>query len=273
MYDGYSWDGKTKLLNPWSLLNFFMDKQFNFYWYASGSPRFLMELIKKKPASYTSIKNYKITENILDAVDIANIHIESLLFQTGYLTVKEVPPSISASTYILDIPNHEVKEVFDLQILSTLTNNIKVMTGQMPSEIIDALKAGDLQAMLSVLRRLFASIPYQLHVDLEAYYHSVFYAVMSVLGFDISAEVSTSKGRIDAVLELSDKVYVIEFKYIKCPEGATSEAKAVLFEKALDAAMEQIMTRGYDTKYKKSTKKIYKAAFAFLGRDEIEMRI
>ena len=143
--------------------------------------------------------------------------------------------------------------------------------------------------VLDILRGLFASIPYNLHVNLEAYYHSIFYAVMTILGFDMDAEVSTSKGRIDAVLELEDKVYVFEFKYCKCPPGAGEAEKQSLFEAALAEAMAQINGRGYSDKYmvkhiggsndaKTGTptsapaKTIYQAAFAFLGRDEIEMK-
>ena len=95
---------------------------------------------------------------------------------------------------------------------------------------------------------------------------------MNVLGFKIDAEVAVSKGRIDAALELDDKVYVIEFKFSSCPDGAGDEEKARLFEAALSEGMGQIHARGYHKKYAGSGKTVYLAAFAFLGRDEIEMR-
>jgi len=95
---------------------------------------------------------------------------------------------------------------------------------------------------------------------------------MTLLGFDIDVEVSASRGRIDAVLELGNKVYVMEFKYEKCPLDASDDEKKKLFEAALDGAMKQINDRGYCDKYKGGGKTVYTAAFAFLGRDEIEMR-
>ena len=107
----------------------------------------------------------------------------------------------------------------------------------------------------------------------EAYYHSIFIALMNVLGFDMSVEVSTATGRIDAVLELGDKVYILEFKYSYCPPEATPEDKAALFQKALDEGIGQIKDKGYSKKYSSSGKKIYQAAFAFLGRDDIEMKV
>ena len=136
----------------------------------------------------------------------------------------------------------------------------------------EALRTGDLHNLLEILKGLFASIPYQLHIDREAYYHSIFYAVMSVLGFDMEAEVSTSKGRIDAVLELEDKVYVMEFKYRDCKPDAAPEAKCELFDKALEEGMKQIKEIGYAGKFIGSGKEIRLASFAFLGRGDIEMR-
>ena len=140
-------------------------------------------------------------------------------------------------------------------------------------EVSRALDAGDLSKMLEIMRGFFASIPYHLHVDLEAYYHSIFYAFMSALGFDMDLEVAVSKGRVDAILELDDKVYVMEFKYRKCPPDTGVEDKQKLFAEALDEAMEQMNSRGYGTKYQGSGKAVYEAAFVFLGRDEIEMRV
>jgi len=128
-----------------------------------------------------------------------------------------------------------------------------------------------LQTVLERLRGLFASIPYQLHIAEEAYYHSIFYAVMNMLGFDVYAEVSTSRGRIDAVLELSDRVYIMEFKYAECQKGASVEEKQTLFEATLTEGMGQIEAKGYADRYRGSGKTVYKAAFAFLGRDEIQM--
>ena len=272
-YDGYSWDGRTKFLNPFSLLNFFSDRKIGSYWYETGTPGFLIDLIKKKPESYLVFYKMKITERVLNTFDIERIELEPLLFQTGYLTIVDVEETKGPPVYVLDIPNYEVKEAFSQQILSALTECGDVRAGQAQMEIGKALETGDLHKMLGMLRGLFASIPYELHIDEEAYYHSIFYAAMTLLGFDIDAEVSVSKGRIDAVLELGKKIYVMEFKYVKYPRDADDGTKKKLVDTALDKAMEQINDRGYIDKYRGSGKKIFKAAFAFLGRDDIEMRV
>ena len=272
-YDGYSWDGKTKVLNPFSLLNFLFQERFYGFWYASGTPKFLLDIVKKNPEAYANRGSIIINENMLDSIEIDNIAIEPLLFQTGYLTVKNITHTASAPVYILDTPNFEVKEAFNLHIISALTDNDSVKTGRMRLAIDRALHAGDLRDMLEILRGFFASIPYNLHIDQEAYYHSIFFAFMNALGFDMSVEVSVSKGRIDAVLELDEKVYIMEFKYINCPHDASDEKKRKLFDDALSAAVRQLIDRGYSGKYKGSCKTIYQAAFAFLGRGEIEMTI
>jgi hypothetical protein len=272
-YDGYSWDGVTRLLNPFSLLGFFIDRKFKSHWYSSGTPRFLVEMIKAKPETYTALKNLAITERMMDTFDIDSIEIEPLLFQTGYLTVKEVLQTKSSPQYVLDMPNHEVREAFSQQIVAALTQSGEVKADRTHIEITRALESGDLAKMLAQLRSLFASIPYQIHVAKEAYYQSIFYAVMTMLGFDIDAEVSTSHGRIDAVLELDDRVYIMEFKYKDCPEKASDEQKQKLFDNALDETMKQIDENRYADKYISSGKTVQKAAFAFLGRGDIEMRM
>ena len=272
-YDGYSWDGETRVINPFSLLSFFRRERFAAFWYASGTPKFLIDLIKKRPESYTNLKNLKMTEFMLDSADLEKISIEPLLFQSGYLTVKEIPLIADEPIYILDMPNNEVRRAFNLHILASFAERDAEFTGQFRMNLNDALHKGDLQQMLELMRGFFASIPYELHVDIEAYYHSIFYALMTVLGFDMSVEVSVSKGRVDAILELDDKVYLMEFKYKKSSPDASDEDRRKLFEEALDEAMKQIKDREYAAKYQGSGKTIYQAAFAFLGRGDIELKV
>ena len=273
-HDGYSWDGSTKLLNPYGLISFFQHEEFKSFWYASGSPTYLIDLIKQKPESIPELKDLVILESALDAIDIKNLEIGSLLFQTGYLTVAErmQPDQNRAPEYLLEIPNFEVRDAFFRQLTAGLVEKEHIVTDGYYLQIKKALEAGDMQGILNVLKSLFSGIPYQLHVDAKAYYHSIFVAVMNVLGFKTGAEVSVSRGRIDADLELGDKIYVFEFKYEKCPPGADEETKRKISEKALENGMKQIREEGYANKYTGSGKTLYLAAFAFLGRDSIEMR-
>ena len=271
-YDGYSWDGTTRLINPFSLLSFFLQNRFSGFWYSSGTPAFLIKLIKENPSSFLSLNKLEISERSLDTFDIHKMKIVPLMFQTGYLTVGERRFRGDSESYVLRMPNLEVKEAFYLSIIEEFTEN-EDNTEAAYWQIKDSLKTGDLDSILLVLKSLFASIPYQLHIRREAYYHSIFIALMNVLGFQCNAEVSTATGRIDAVLELDDKVYIVEFKYNDCPQDATPEEKAEMFKKALVEGIVQIKDKGYSKKYSTCGKKVYQAAFAFLGKDEIEMMV
>jgi len=168
------------------------------------------------------------------------------------------------------MPNLEVREAFNLSITADFTENDEDFTENAYWRMKESLRTGDLQDVLVILRSLFASIPYELHIAKEAYYHSIFYAIINVLGFDVDAEASVSGGRVDAVLELEDKVYIMEFKYMGCAPETPSSDKQKLFDKALEEGMRQIESRGYAKKYAGNGKEIIKAAFAFLGRDDIE---
>jgi hypothetical protein len=272
-YDGYSWDGETKLINPFSLLSLFMKKRIYSFWYASGTPSFLIKLLKEKPSSYLSLSNLRMSERSLDSVDIRKMSAAPLLFQAGYLTVESVSYNPPPAAYNLCMPNLEVIEAFNLNLIAEFTENDQDFTESSYWEIKQSLQSGNLEVMLSILKSLFASIPHQLHVNREAYYHSIFYAIMTILGFDIDAEVSVSGGRIDATLELDSSVYVMEFKYLDCSSEANAEVKRNMIDKALDDGMAQIANKGYANKFKNSNKAVRIAVLVFTGRDEIEMRI
>ena len=269
-YDGYSWDGETRVINPFSLLGFFIRKRFSSFWYESGTPKFLLDVIKKRPQGYTDLRELEIGENSL-TFDIEKIAAGPLLFQSGYLTIKAAFHHPPPPYYRLAMPNYEVREAFNLHIIDEFTEKKEPFAETACRKIKASLETGDLQNMLGTLRALFASIPYQIHMKHEYYYHSIFYAVMNLLGFEIEAEVLVAGGRIDAVLELDDKVYIVEFKYENCPRGASSGEKKKLFARALDEGMRQITEKGYAKRFA-GGKQITLAAFAFLGGDDIEMK-
>jgi len=272
-YDGYSWDGATRVINPFSLLSFFEQERFSSFWFSSGTPKFLVSLIKTKPASFLALKNLELSERSLDSFDIHKMSLAPLLFQTGYLTVDKKRHQGVIESYLLKMPNLEVREAFNLNIAADFTGNDDNFTETAYWQMKESLRTGDLQNMLATLRSLFASIPYELHISKEAYYHSIFYAIINLLGFSIDAEASVSGGRVDAVLEFEDKVYIMEFKYVDCAPGTPESDKRKLFDKALQEGLNQIESRGYAKKYAASGKEIIKAAFAFLGRDDIELKL
>ena len=272
-YDGYSWDAKTRVINPFALLSFITEERFVAFWFASGTPKFLMDLVKKDSQAYISLNNKEIAESDLDTAELDALQAGPLMFQTGYLTVKEISRLMDDYVYRLEMPNREVRKAFYSNMLAAIAEKNQPNAKRAQLDLERAFLKNDMQKMLDTLRGLYASIPYDIHVDLEAYYHSIFYAIANSLGFDIKAEVPVSGGRVDVVLDIGNRAYVIEFKYRKCPAKASKERKRILLEKALDEGMDQIKNRGYANKYIGSGKTVYKIAVAILGRDNMEMRI
>jgi hypothetical protein len=272
-YDGYSWDGRTRVLNPYSLLSFFVQKRFGSFWYASGTPSFLVAMLKEKPESFLALKSIEISERAMDAFDARRMEPEPLLFQTGYLTVAEKRYRGVAESYLLKIPNLEVREALYMNVVAQFTEKGETFAEGARRRIVESLGSGELGGMLDALRGLFASIPYELHIGREAYYHSIFYAVLKLLGVDADAEVSVSGGRVDAVIEMGERVYVMEFKYAERAPEAGAEEMREQCERALCEGMRQIGERGYAKRYAGSGKTVCMAAFAFFGRDDIHMRV
>ena len=164
-YDGYSWDGETRVINPYSLLSFFVEEKFSNFWYASGTPKFLLDLIKEREEGYTNLQNLDIGEWALDTFDIHNIEVEPLLFQTGYLTVKEILPDAEPPVYIMGIPNYEVRVAFNLHILSEFTEKGGSYTESAHRRIKAALETGDLQGICQKVRgQREDSLPGRIHV-------------------------------------------------------------------------------------------------------------
>jgi len=118
-YNGYSWDGRSFVFNPFSVLSFFAKEEFGNYWFESGTPSFLMKLIKDTKLDITQFDHYRTGEAIFESFELDKINVAALLFQTGYLTVKSVEPiDRTRRHYILSYPNQEVKESFLEHLLS-----------------------------------------------------------------------------------------------------------------------------------------------------------
>ncbi len=253
-YNGYTWNGKTKVYNPFSILNYFADKSFNNYWFATGTPTFLIEQIKKKEYDISDLELTESTMYMFDSFDIENIDLTTLLFQTGYLTIERIEKDIDESkNYILSVPNNEVKMALVNYLLANYT---KKEVGRVKTPYMNMLKMlrdEKIEEFITQLKTIYASIPYILYVDKEAYYHSLFYLMLSIMGAKIDVEVLTDKGRIDGVVEIGDLIYVIEFKM-----GTAKEA------------MEQIKDRKYYEKFMDRGKKIVLLGVGGFKEKEIE---
>ncbi len=237
-YNGYSWDGKNFLYNPHSLLHFFRKKQFGNYWFESGSPSWLIKLIGKYNVDITKLENHKAGESIFSSFDIERMHVVSLLFQTGYLTIKEVIASPRQKNfYILSYPNMEVKEAFMEDLLGDLSSQFADEIAVMVEQLKNALETGNSDDFFKVIRSIFAGLHYDMFVrDREGYYQTVIYLILKLIGINVQAEVETNQGRIDAVVETGDFIYLMEFKLGTAEEALAQVKEKMYYEKYLASA-------------------------------------
>ncbi|UCH94445.1 MAG: AAA family ATPase [Candidatus Aminicenantes bacterium] len=250
-YNGYSWNGADFVYNPVSIMKLLEKKYFENYWFSSGTPGFLVNYLIKKGKD---IRQYdtgvKASSVLFEQFDIENINMDSLLFQTGYLTIRQRTITRSGiAEYILTYPNSEVKDSFMIHLFNGYTRDNIGEVDSFLIELKDALRNGELNRFFEILEGYFDSIPYNLirhFKDREAYYHLVIYMIMSVIGVEIDPEAISSRGRVDAVIETPERIYVMEFKL-------GPSAKAV----------KQIEEKEYYKKYFLTTKKIFLVGVGF----------
>jgi hypothetical protein len=249
-YNGYSWDGCHFLYNPFSIINLFSKNRFGNYWFATGTPTFLIHHIKNRGIDIISLEKEEVDESVFESYDIENLEIVSLLFQTGYLTIKEIKLVGIKSQYILSYPNEEVKESFLKHFLADYTTEETGIVGSKILDLVKTIQTDDLENFFNVIKSLFASVPSHLFIrDKEAYYHTVIYLVLELLGANIQVEVHTNKGRIDAAIETGSHIYIMEFK-MGTPAKALSQIEAKKYHEKYSSAGKsiQLIGVGFDQK-------------------------
>ena len=259
-YNGYSWNAKDFVYNPHSILNLFSDYIFDNFWFTTGTPRFLIDIIKEKKYEIHNIERNVVSRYIFDSYEVDNIDVTSLLFQTGYLTIKKIDRNINENytLYTLSYPDFEVKESLLNYIFSEFVHEDTSRIQPLHIRMNTALSQKNLDEFIKIMKSLFAGIPYNLYIEREAYYHSLFYMILSLLGVNIDIETLTDKGRIDGVLEFDDKVYVIEFKYAK---------KGSAIKKITKSAIAQIENKKYYEKYLNKEKEITLLGVGFVDKE------
>ena len=258
-YNGYNWLGKS-VYNPFDILLFFSKgREFRNYWFETGSPFFLIKLFKKNNYFIPDLEKVEVTESLLGSFDVDFIELETLLFQTGYLTIKKQKRVGPRLKYELKYPNIEVQYSLNDYILDYLTLD-PVGKSKHQDSLYYALEAGAPEQLHESLKRLFASIPYNNFsknriYEYEGYYASVVYSYFAALGIELIAEDVTNKGRIDLTLKLNDKVYIIEFK-VSNEDSSDKELP-----------LEQIKARGYSEKYTGRQISVYLIGITFSKKD------
>ncbi len=224
-YDGYHFCvNSVGVYNPFSLLNTLRDKLFQSYWFATGTPTFLVEVMKRTSYDITKLETENVDSSALARVDTMFEDPIPVLFQSGYLTIVGYKPVIEA--YTLGFPNKEVKKGFleelkKYYVPKGLTTNRSIIV-----DLYESAVSGDAEGFMRRLEALFADVDYQIQGNAEKDFQYAMYIIISLLGIYIEAERHTSSGRIDLLIKTSDYIYIIEIKIDSTADEALAQIEA-----------------------------------------------
>ena len=241
-YNGYRFEENAKTVyNPVSLAQFFESGgKFNNYWFSTGTPSFLMELTKQKDFNFEAALKEAVPQVAFNAFEVDNIDPLTLLLQTGYITIKGTEERFGQTWYCLDFPNREVAGAFSAYILNSYAGKTQTASVQFTAEIATALLNKDLKKLRKAMEVFFAGIPYTSHKKQESTFQTIFFSIFRLLGLYVEAESATNDGRIDAVVQTQDAIFIFEFKLDNNP-----------------TALEQIKEKEYYKKYLLDKREIY----------------
>ncbi len=216
-YDGFKFNGDD-LYNPYDIMLFIKNnKVFNNYWFETGTPAYLIELIKQNQYYLPELNDYKIRDTIANSFDIENISLETIMLQAGYLTITKQQRKGNNNNYILNFPNMEVEISFYEYILGLFACSAEKV--DIADDLYDIFENGNIEDLEPVIKRLFAGIAYNNFTKneiatYEGFYASVIYAYLASLGLELKPEDVTNKGRIDLTLICGNRTFIFEFKVI-----------------------------------------------------------
>lgn len=218
-YDGYHFSPDTPgMYNPFSILWTLSEQQYGSYWFSTGTPTYLVQLMKEFDLNPKELSGYEASASELDSVQIKVDNPIAVLYQSGYLTIKGYDKRFK--TYTLDYPNDEVKEGFVNFLLPYYTYSRQVNNASIIGQFVQSLERGNAQRFMELLQAFMAGIPYELVRDLEVHYQNVIYIITKLMGLYVQAEYRTSRGRIDLLVGTDKYVYIIELKH----DGTAEEA-------------------------------------------------
>lgn len=231
-YDGYhfTWPSPD-VYNPYSLLNAFSDGRLNSYWFGSGTPTYLIEMLRKYNVLPSEIGGIEAMAADFDAPTEQMESIVPLLYQSGYITIKNGDPQMEI--YLLDIPNKEVRVGLMRSLLPNYVNRQVRTCNVTVAKMSLAISEGRMDDALRLLQTFLGTVPYCDNTDYEGHYQQLMYIIFSMLSYEVDVEVRTPHGRVDMVLKTHDKLYLIELK----------------INKNADKAMEQINLKNYSDRF------------------------
>ena len=247
-YDGYHFVENTEgIYNPFSLLNTFYKMKFGSYWFETGTPTYLVELLKRSHYDLERMAHEETDVDVLNSI-YGDEQPIPVIFQSGYLTIKGDDEEFGL--YRLGFPNEEVEEGFIKFLKPFYTRFNKIEAPFEIQKFVREIRAGEIDAFFRHLQSFFADTPYELVKDLELHYQNVLFIVFKLVGFYVKAEYHTSYGCIDLVLQTDKYIYVMEFKL----DGTAEEA------------LQQINEKQYAQPFEADGRKLFKIGVNFSAK-------
>ena len=254
-YNGYNFSGleSQKVYNPFDILLFcHNDYRYKNYWFETATPTFLIQLMSANQYDVSELESIEVSEESLSSFDVDNTPIHTLLFQTGYLTIKSFVTLGVQYGYELSYPNLEVKSSLNSHLMQLGTStHIK---NKSLSSLNKCINLNSFDELKTIFNTHFSSIPHDWYRNnpigqYEGFYAGIVYSCFAALGYDLRAEDTTSAGRIDLTIQTPDKILIIEFKLAKY--GSASDA------------INQIKNKKYSDKFKSDKRPIYLIGMSF----------
>jgi hypothetical protein len=255
-YNGYNWLGES-VYNPFDLLLFFDVRRIKPFWFETGTPRFLIDLLMERRQFTPDIGRLVAADTLLSTFDVDHIPVEALMFQAGYLTIASARHLPGRLQLTLKYPNKEVQASLNDSLLQALTANALAVGNQIV-DLYDLLTANDFDGLKQLFHAFFATIPADWYrnnpiAQHEGYWASIFYSYFAATGFEIRLEDTTNHGRIDMTVLFNSHVYIFEFKVVELtPKGK---------------ALAQIKNKSYADKYRERGEPIYLIGVEFSKTD------
>ena len=246
LYDGYHFCHNSEgIYNPYSLLNTLQSQQFGNYWAESGTPTQLVQLLKMTGYNLNDLLEGEASAHLLGSVDSLKENPVSVIFQSGYLTIKSYDERFQE--YLLGFPNEEVEAGFMNFLLPLYTNSKENPSRFNIFKFVKEVESGQPEAFMNRLSAMMADTDYRIVGDSELYFQNFLFTFFRLLGLYVEVERATSNGRMDMIVKTSDYIYIMEFK----------------LDKTADIALQQIEEKGYARPFISDERQLYKIGINF----------
>jgi hypothetical protein len=221
-YDGYRFCRKSlRLYNPYSLLNALYNCEYGSYWVASGTPSFLIKLLKTNRIDFSKIDGANASESKLSDIETILTEPIPVLYQTGYLTIKGYDEVFDS--YVLGFPNKEVEVGFLNFLMKSYSSSADIEGSFDVKCFVQDINSGDVEQFMQRLKAFIADVPYDNKLDTEANFQNLIYVLFRLMGVYVKVEQHTSFGRLDMVVTTVQRIYIFEFKVNSTAEAALKQ--------------------------------------------------